>query len=105
MRKLALSLCAMMIMGLGFLPGRECEAQDTFAGGAKNNPTTPCCAPQSPETSCPYEQSCVSVACLPEASRGNALTRFFAFGCRLNYRLTTWILSDKCEVGGMMAPY
>ncbi|RJP18983.1 MAG: hypothetical protein C4520_13610 [Candidatus Abyssobacteria bacterium SURF_5] len=28
---------------------------------------------------------------------GGAINRFFAFGCRLNYRILDWTLSDKCE--------
>lgn len=26
-----------------------------------------------------------------------AINTFLAFGCRLNYRLTTWILGDTCD--------
>jgi len=28
---------------------------------------------------------------------GKRVNNFLAFGCRLNYRLTNWILSDKCD--------
>ena len=29
---------------------------------------------------------------------GTFINGFFAAGCRVNYRLTDWILSDKCEI-------
>jgi hypothetical protein len=35
--------------------------------------------------------SCPESGCRP-------FTGFLAFGCRLNYRLTNWILSDKCDI-------
>lgn len=28
---------------------------------------------------------------------GNGVTGIFAFGCRINYGLTNWALSDKCD--------
>ena len=30
---------------------------------------------------------------------GRLINGFFAFGCRVNYRLTSWMLSDKCCAG------
>ncbi len=27
------------------------------------------------------------------------INRFLAFGCRLNYQVDNWILSDKCDMG------
>jgi hypothetical protein len=30
---------------------------------------------------------------------------FFGSGCNVNYRLTGWILSDKCDVGPMKEPF
>ncbi|MBI5118970.1 hypothetical protein HZA56_21080 [Candidatus Poribacteria bacterium] len=35
--------------------------------------------------------SCPEPGCRP-------ITGFLAFGCRLNYRLTNWVLSDKCDI-------
>jgi len=34
----------------------------------------------------------------PHTMIGSLINGFFAAGCRVNYRLTDWILSDKCEI-------
>lgn len=34
----------------------------------------------------------------PRNTVGRFINGFFAAGCKLNYRLTDWILSDKCEI-------
>jgi len=30
---------------------------------------------------------------------GGPISHILAFGCKLNYGLTNWILSDKCDIG------
>jgi len=44
--------------------------------------TAPCCQPSQ------ARQGIVS-----------RINRFLAFGCRLNYQIDGWILSDKCDMG------
>ncbi len=53
---------------------------------------------------CPHRTaSCPAPAAAspePSASRGGPaglINGFFAFGCRVNYQILDWVLSDKCE--------
>lgn len=61
-------------------PGEQvgpCQTQPAHCENA-----APCCQPSQPRRGI--------VGCI---------NRFLAFGCRLNYQIDNWILSDKCDVG------
>jgi hypothetical protein len=76
--KTGFTLAVIMIMGLfAFFP------QNLIADQSKPPPNASTC--------CPPSQAPASEGI------GKYINGFFAFGCCLNYRLTDWILSDKCD--------
>lgn len=64
---------------------------------------------QAEAVTCPNPMPCCphSTHSPSETSRrrgiGERINGFLAFGCRLNYRITDWALSDKCDTGRLHA--
>ncbi len=46
---------------------------------------------QNPAPCCQPSQPCRGIV--------GRINRFLSFGCRLNYQIDNWILSDKCDMG------
>jgi hypothetical protein len=70
-------ISAVVLLGFLVLPHQAPAAPD----GAREQ-TVECCHP--------LEKS-------PPTGIGGRINAFLAFGCCLNYRLTNWILDEKCD--------
>jgi len=72
------------------------KAEPAVSEESSNQPeSTPC---QNPPPSC-HSSKCPTSAGSASGATRRPISRFLAFGCRVNYRLTDWILSDKCDAG------
>ena len=98
-------ICFVAVFAFLFLAFQnDAAAKTNFARKAEpaaneessNQPESPPC--QNPPPCCSSSKSQTSKDS-PSSTTRRPLSRFLAFGCRLNYRLTDWILSDKCDAG------
>ncbi len=105
MKKHATLICFVAAIAFLFLAFQhDAAAKNNFARKAEPSvseesssqpESTPC---QNPPPCCHSSESPTSKNSPSSATR-RPVSRFLAFGCRLNYRLTDWILSDKCDAG------
>jgi hypothetical protein len=127
MKKSAFVFLCVLAAGLFGIPSSNCSALDDASPpnqrvivprlylspvSAKEAPaeavqTQACPLKESPTRAGPAEPCRIEQAPPVHPSEGNScpITRFLSFGCRVNYQLTNWILSDKCEVGQMSNLY
>ncbi len=96
------------IAALMLLPVREVFAAADSATGTEGTVSERSIS-QAESATCPNPMPCCSHSTQSpsEVSRrrgiGERITGFLAFGCRLNYRLTDWALSDKCDTNRLHA--
>lgn len=99
MRTFIIMLLALVLSG-GLVALSECSAvaSQNDSQPADEQAPTPCI--RTPDgAACETGEAPHSLFGSPVRFCGNAVNRFFSFGCRVNYRLTDWMLSDKCEEG------
>ncbi|UCD58671.1 MAG: hypothetical protein JSV16_06065 [Candidatus Hydrogenedentota bacterium] len=89
---------ALAVAGLVFVCPQAVVATGSLAGaGEQAAYEEP--APLAEGSLCQDAEPCRSPSKGPCLTRGigGLINGFFAFGCRVNYGLTNWILSDKCD--------
>jgi hypothetical protein len=78
--------------------------QGAFADSTSGTLSAQCMEHQASAATCPHDMSCCAAAQTSSMEQshprgiGRLMNNFFAFGCRVNYRLTDWTLSDKCAL-------
>lgn len=94
------------IAGLLLLPLRDAVAgadsatKDEGAVNERSMSQAGAVACRNPMPCCPHSAHSPSEVSRPRGI-GERINGFLAFGCRLNYRLTDWALSDKCDTKHM----
>ena len=103
MRKLNCFMMYATLLMVFFTVGQECRAEDQSGGHLAQWRQSPCVQPQQSldhsQASPAREAAQTPAECPQSRSLATAINGFFAFGCRINYQLLNWILSDKCEIG------
>ena len=96
-------ICIMaVIVGLLALSLTDAGAKTNFARNGEKAVTEKS-AKQAAEIEA--EPCTNSPACCPPPGSslprrtGGPISHILAFGCKLNYSLTNWILADKCDIG------
>ncbi|NQU09063.1 MAG: hypothetical protein HQ583_10895, partial [Candidatus Abyssubacteria bacterium] len=89
--------CIAAILGFVIAFSGDADAKTNFArkhekAAPQETKTETAVAPDhhSPPSCSPSKKS------LPKGI-GSLVNGFFAFGCKINYGLTDWVLSDKCD--------
>jgi len=96
-------ICSIIIiLGLFAFLITDAEAKTNFAKKSKKSAieelAKPAAKTELPQCSQPAACCATEEKLLPKRI-GGPINRFLAFGCRLNYGLTNWALSDKCDIG------
>ena len=105
MRLMRLTCSIVIILGLFAFLITDAGAKTNFARKSNKPATEESAEPVMPAAETKVEQCTDSPACCPPPGSslprrtGGPISHILAFGCKLNYCLTNWALSDKCDIG------
>jgi hypothetical protein len=92
-------VCMALAAGFIHLLARECVANEDDAGIFRERNTCRCGGKCLSETGYESEAPRPSLVSYPGRLIAKSINKFFGVGCRVNYELENWALSDKCDIG------
>ena len=89
--------CIAAILGFVVVFSGAADAKTNFAGKHEKAAPQETSSETVAATGHHSSPCCSHTKSSPHKGIGSLVNGFFAFGCKVNYGLTNWILSDKCD--------